>query len=167
MLRKSQKGFTLIELGIVIAVIAILATVVLVGKGFIASSKVSKGVECLNAARIGASTYVGTQGGTVGTNAADLTTTLSSRSLMSFQCGPGLSISSTTGVMAQNAQVAFQMNCKDSAGQPDPTTCQDISTNAGKDPNFVGPPNTSTVAGETCSDKGTLADGGWICFNLF
>ncbi len=58
-----ERGFSLIELGIVVAVIAILATVVLVGRGFLQSSRVSKMVEVLDTIAKGSAVYAGTNGG--------------------------------------------------------------------------------------------------------
>jgi prepilin-type N-terminal cleavage/methylation domain-containing protein len=60
-----ERGFSLIELGIVVAVIAILATVVLVGRGFLQSSRVSKMVEVVDTIAKGMATYAGTNGGKI------------------------------------------------------------------------------------------------------
>ena len=58
-------GFSLIELGIVIAVIAVLASVVIFGRGFIVAGRVSKIVEACGTIRKAASTFAGLTGGTI------------------------------------------------------------------------------------------------------
>jgi prepilin-type N-terminal cleavage/methylation domain-containing protein len=61
--RRSRRGFSLVELGIVIAVIAVLAAVVIFGRGFIQSARVTKAVDACNTSRKGAATFAGVQGG--------------------------------------------------------------------------------------------------------
>lgn len=61
--RRMRRGFSLVELGIVIAVIAVLAAVVIFGRGFIQSARVTKAVDASNTARKGAATFAGVQGG--------------------------------------------------------------------------------------------------------
>jgi prepilin-type N-terminal cleavage/methylation domain-containing protein len=51
------RGFTLIELGIVIGVMAILATVVLMGKGFIDAAKQTKAMQTINSLVSASRTY--------------------------------------------------------------------------------------------------------------
>lgn len=57
MSRASERGFSLIELGIVIAVIAVLASVVIVGRGFINSSRTGKAAEALSTIRKAGAVY--------------------------------------------------------------------------------------------------------------
>ena len=56
-LKHGSSGFTLIELGIVIGVMAILATVVLMGKGFIESAKQTKAMQTINSLISASRTY--------------------------------------------------------------------------------------------------------------
>ena len=80
--RRSEKGFTLIELGIVVAVIAILATVVLFGRGFLTSAGQAKALEAVNTIRKAASTYTGVTGGNVALDAAGCLAGLTNRQLL-------------------------------------------------------------------------------------
>jgi prepilin-type N-terminal cleavage/methylation domain-containing protein len=59
--RASERGFSLIELGIVIAVIAVLASVVIVGRGFINSSRTGKAAEALSTIRKAGAVYTSSQ----------------------------------------------------------------------------------------------------------
>ena len=60
---KRSRGFTLIELGIVIAVIAVLAVVVLAGTGFMESSRLGKANDFVGKLQDGISTTAGRRGG--------------------------------------------------------------------------------------------------------
>ena len=80
--RRRSRGFSLIELGIVIAVIAVLAAVVIFGRGFIAAARITKAVEGMNTIRKGAATYAGLQGGALNTSTASELPTLSARNLL-------------------------------------------------------------------------------------
>lgn len=63
--RRSRRGFSLIELGIVIAVISVLAAVVIFGRGFILAARVTKAVDASNTLRKAASTFAGLNGGSL------------------------------------------------------------------------------------------------------
>lgn len=65
--RRSRRGFSLIELGIVIAVIAVLAAVVIFGRGFILAARVTKAVDATNTLRKAGATIAGLNGGSFGT----------------------------------------------------------------------------------------------------
>ena len=80
--RRQQRGFSLIELGIVIAVIAVLASVVIFGRGFIAAARITKAVEAMNTIRKSASSYAGLQGGSLATSAASQLPALANRQLL-------------------------------------------------------------------------------------
>jgi prepilin-type N-terminal cleavage/methylation domain-containing protein len=161
-LARKANGFTLIELGIAVGVIAILATVVLIGRGFVAKSKVGKGVECLSAARLGAANYIGAVGGNI-SSATDITTSLRDRSLIPTRCGPGVSIAQ---VFAVNDQVALVVNCKDEANNPDDNVCADIFAGAAKDPNFITS-EPQIIPNTRCATADGGSDGAVACFNLY
>lgn len=82
--RRHPRGFSLIELGIVIAVIAVLAAVVIFGRGFISAGRVTKAVEASNTIRKSASTYAGLLGGSLRANPPNTSqlTTLQQRGLL-------------------------------------------------------------------------------------
>ena len=58
-----RKGFTLIELGIVVAVISLLASGVMAGTGFINAAKITKAVDAVDKTRLAVETYVARRGG--------------------------------------------------------------------------------------------------------
>ncbi len=62
---KRSRGFTLIELGIVIAVIAVLAIVVLAGTGFMQSSRLGKANDFVGKLQDAIATLSGRRGGTL------------------------------------------------------------------------------------------------------
>lgn len=88
--RRQPRGFSLIELGIVIAVIAVLAAVVIFGRGFISAGRVTKAVEAANTLRKSSSTYAGLLGGALKTSTVNELVTLQQRGLV-----PALSAAST------------------------------------------------------------------------
>ena len=57
------QGFTLIELGIVVAAISLLASGVMAGKGFMDAAKITKAVDAVDKTRLAVETYVARRGG--------------------------------------------------------------------------------------------------------
>ena len=62
--KNTEKGFTLIELGIVIAILSILSTTVLAGKGFLRAMQLSAVVQEVGALRKAVDVYIARRGGT-------------------------------------------------------------------------------------------------------
>lgn len=164
--RRGERGFTLIELGIVIAVIAVLATVVLMGRGFIDASRQTKLVEALDAVQKAASTVAGLQGGTLTTSTANEMGGLNTRVLIPS----GAPWTVSTGF--QITDVRFQAAAAGVANRvlirslvPSATAGLDFVTAASRSQNFVG--DGSTVGTLVCS---TVALGSTttpnVCFNL-
>ena len=58
-----REGFTLIELGVVMAVLSLLASGVMAGKGFMNAAGVSKALDAIDKTRIAVETYVARRGG--------------------------------------------------------------------------------------------------------
>ena len=82
--RHREHGFTIIELGIVIAVVAILATVVLAGRGFVLAARTSKAVESVGVVLRAARVYAGNTGGAFpGTASTALLNALRDREMLS------------------------------------------------------------------------------------
>lgn len=61
--RMGRRGFTLLELGIVVAVAVVLASVVIVGKGFIRGGRTAKAMDAVDIIRKGAATLAVKTGG--------------------------------------------------------------------------------------------------------
>jgi prepilin-type N-terminal cleavage/methylation domain-containing protein len=61
--KKQRRGFTLIELGIVIAIIAVLASVVIMGKGFLDGARAAKLIEATDVIKKSVTTVAGLSGG--------------------------------------------------------------------------------------------------------
>ena len=186
-LARGVRGFSLIELGIVIAVIAVLAAVVIFGRGFIVASRVSKLVEAANTVRKGASTYAGLMGGSL--NPAETPQSgivkLANRQLLpplipatntwvvsgptnppnaeSFQIiGVGLGqVPGPGGGAPQNA-VSVKFSC------PKVENAQDVVASVINDPNLVkGAPEPGGSGGVCASTPNDAqANQTYICFSL-
>jgi prepilin-type N-terminal cleavage/methylation domain-containing protein len=120
---KRSRGFTLIELGIVIAVIAVLAVVVLAGTGFMESSRLGKSNDFVGKLQDGIATLAGRRGGQL-TGMGGCPAELLSRTLVppnfnvagavvpnwTFNCafGPGVTAYTIT-VNAENAVAGADM----------------------------------------------------------
>ena len=136
-MNKNEKGFTLIELGIVVAVIAILATVVMVGSGFVASSRMAKAVDGIDTLKKASITYAGRLGGEFPTSPANLTA-LETRGLIGalnggvWKMAPGFEVTdlSLSHVDGKN-EIVVQVSL------PDSGLAQDLYTTLSRDPGFV------------------------------
>src|SRR5688572_12088138 len=113
---RKQRGFTLIELGIVIGVIAVLAMVVLVGRGFMESERVSKVVEAVNAVQKSVKVYVGHSAGTFRAAEPALLNSLQSRALIPFGEGAATFVPGFTFVSADasanTSRFVIQITCQ-------------------------------------------------------
>lgn len=160
---RRRRGFTLIELGIVVAVIAVLATVVLLGKGFIDSSKVTKVVESVGTVRKGSATYAGLNGGVLPNSAADEMGKLIARQLLPTTVDPwpvitGWEIREVRFRNASNQnQVLIQVHA------PDTVRAEDVFNSFRTDPNQIK--TAENFGGVTCSTAVTTQDVN-MCFNL-
>lgn len=147
--RRGQRGFSLIELGIVVAVIAILATVVLVGRGFLESSRVSKMVEVIDTICKGVAVYAGSNGGQIpGANGANLLTELENRELVSntiTNSVPNFSVNSVTRT-ANPEQFTVVIGCASAQGQ---TSCKDIENAKLRDDSLTAHSVTATTVSLT------------------
>jgi prepilin-type N-terminal cleavage/methylation domain-containing protein len=163
----SERGFTLIELGIVIAVIAVLATVVLFGRGFIQAARASKTSEGLDVVRKGANTIAGIQGGVI-TSSATGTNEMGgvlARGLIPnnpYTTATGFSIHSVVfgnNANATNSVVAISFASPDSQTGLDlrAAAYRDLATAHNNADAFASMPSCTTAA----ASSSTV-----VCFNL-
>jgi len=184
-LQRSARGFSLIELGIVIAVIAVLAAVVIFGRGFIVASRVSKLVEATNTVRKAASTYAGLMGGSL--NQVEVPSSgivkLANRQLLpplvpnqnvwvvsgpnpptsdSYKIeGVGLGQVATVGGGMQNAvSIQFYTPKKENA--------EDVVSSVMNDPNMIKGSQEPGGSGGLCASSPTDAQAAktYVCFSL-
>lgn len=173
--RRGQRGFSLIELGIVIAVIAVLAAVVIFGRGFIAAGRITKAVEASNTIRKSASAYAGLQGGALSQPAVGTgLKALADRQLLpplfpadgfwyvSGAAGTTDSISITAvhfGQQGVNNVVAIKVKT------PSQAMAQDVYNSVKHDQN-LNKAGLAVSGSATCSLGATVGDTVTICFNL-
>ncbi|MGI5861213.1 MAG: type II secretion system protein [Myxococcales bacterium] len=180
---RQSRGFSLIELGIVIAVIAVLASVVIFGRGFIVAGRVSKTVEATNTIRKAASTFAGLTGGTIvnPVQQANGLRTLRQRQLIPpttnendpwcvAACPAGTQddfsimaiglerVVGQNGTGQQNA-VSIEINTSG------PAQSEDVFNSVLQDPNFVQRAGT-TVGGMTCDTSAPTTETVRLCFYL-
>lgn len=169
--RRVSRGFSLIELGIVIAVIAVLAAVVVFGRGFILAARVTKAVDASNTLRKAASAYAGVNGGALPESTTNELVALSNRSLVPLPANTqawlvttGVNVSNVrfgqlapaNGVLGGNGiAMTYQMDTQ--------TMAEDFLTAVKADKNFVQV--TTQLAGMTCqiAASGTNIT---VCFSL-
>ena len=77
----NQQGFTLIELGIVVAVMAVLGLTVLIGGGFMEAAKLTKAVSSINTLNKGVVNYMGLRVANGGFEEANVLPNLGARKL--------------------------------------------------------------------------------------
>jgi prepilin-type N-terminal cleavage/methylation domain-containing protein len=162
--RKNQRGFSLIELGIVIAVIAVLTTVVLVGRGFILSARTSKVVEALDSIAKSNKVYAGQFGGVFPTTDNDIMNNLSTRMLLPAGNGwtpvTGFSFARVRAA-AGSQEWLIEITC------PDNPRCQDIWNQKNTtDPTMIKANNA--INGVTCHGTAAPTTGTQVnlCFQL-
>jgi prepilin-type N-terminal cleavage/methylation domain-containing protein len=163
--RRSRRGFSLIELGIVIAVIAVLAAVVVFGRGFILAARVTKAVDASNSVRKAASTFAGLNGGAlsgIANPTASQLATLAARGLIApLPAGQTTwtvsgAVGSTDAIVMTDVRLG-QLAGAGSTGTgnavlirfttPTPAMAQDILTAVKDDKNIIANGN---IGGQAC-----------------
>ncbi len=182
-LRRHPRGFSLIELGIVIAVIAVLAAVVIFGRGFISAGRVSKTVEGFNAVRKAGATLAGLRGGSFSGDArsqGNEINGLGRRGLLSLK-NPSdntWTMAGTTGDQGTEfcaEDIRFDsVNVGSNVGvnavvvrlrAPDGTAAEDVWTSVMNDKNFIK--EGASVAGLSCTTtRPTTQATNNFCFKL-
>ncbi len=159
-----QRGFTLIELGIVIAVIAVLAATVLMGRGFVQSARVTKAVEAVDTAAKATRVLAGKFGGSFVTADSDVMTDLNTRTLLPG--GPGWSPVAEfaiTQIQGAGTDFVVQISCTGSNVTAAGAMCQDINEAKAQDKAFF---STGTVNGVACSALSATSVTQNLCFRL-
>jgi prepilin-type N-terminal cleavage/methylation domain-containing protein len=181
--RPSRRGFSLIELGIVIAVIAVLAAVVIFGRGFIIAARVTKAIDASNTVRKAASTFAGLNGGSLAqVGNANQLNALQRRGLLPTPQGGLGSVWTVSGAEGSDEAVVvrdIRFGVHNPAGQSavnavairisTPTgtaVADDIRTAVQQDRNII--PVQATVGGLQCSLPTQVITGDevTICFYL-
>lgn len=169
--RRSSRGFSLIELGIVIAVIAVLAAVVVFGRGFILAARVTKAVDASNTIRKAASAFAGVNGGAVPNSNTNELPALANRSLVPIQpnstawpvtTGVNLTdvrfgqLTGANNVLPGNGvAMTFQMDAA--------TMVEDLLNAVRTDRNFV---NATPMLGNLACQNAATATSITLCFSL-
>lgn len=158
---RRARGFSLIELGIVIAVIAVLAAVVIYGRGFIAASRVTKAVEGMDTIRKSASTFAGLQGGSLSGITGPQLPVLSARSLLpALSAGNVWTVSGTASapdsVSISDVRFGQLLNTQ---GQPTNVVAIQVQTPLGTMPQDVW----TAVSTDSSLYRGGLGVDGFVC----
>lgn len=168
--RASERGFSLIELGIVIAVIAVLASVVIVGRGFINSSRTGKAAEALATIRKAGAVYTANMTSPSTVNEVD---PLQRRDLLP----KGQNDNAGEWTMAGSGTTAFKVTnirfgmvgtgnaAAINIATPELTQAEDLFKLVVGDPNFL---NGGVVAGVNCPTRSATptSQNMTVCFKL-
>lgn len=133
---RREDGFSLIELGIVVAVIAVLATVVIMGRGYTAAARVTKANELVNVTQRAITIYAnaGNDGSAVGVTLA----TLRERQLLGTDTCAGEAGGHqicVDGVWGTISTYTVLIKCSPEAHN----ACQDVCLAAQSDPSYLSP----------------------------
>ena len=165
-------GFTLVELLVMIAVIAVLAGILIFGRGFIAAGRITKAVEGMDIIRKSASTYAGQVGGALTTSTNSELPTLSNRQLLPtldsatstwFVSGAGTDSISITNL--RFGQLAGANVVAITVSTPKQEMADDV-WKAVRDDGFLIRTGGPTIGGSTCAAGSPATSVVVICFNL-
>lgn len=177
-LRRHPKGFSLIELGIVIAVIAVLAAVVIFGRGFIAAGRVSKTVEGFNTIRKAGTTLAGLRGGSFKDPLQDsVINSMGKRGLLALESETAsqwtMAGSGATAFIATNINFATLANVGGNTGvnavaialkAPDQVAAEDVWYSVEKDQNLIRTP--AVIGSLNCTTTVPTSPNAVFCFKL-
>ena len=159
---RHARGFSLIELGIVIAVIAVLASVVIFGRGFITAGRVSKAVEGINTIRKAGSAYAGLQGGYLQNSTINEVQALGQRSLIPLKtptdtkwtiAGDPASTDKFEVVDIRFGQYVLNAQSQNAVAiivtTPNMVQAEDLWNSSQKDPNYIK--TAAMIGGQSCA----------------